>query len=92
MFNYYCRLFWITSFTRRSKTIIGAIEKVPLFRKYPILVNPAAIEAMMHPVRWSRDQARRYLPARVVEALQDWREARIRKASVAEGEQVVVCR
>lgn len=91
MFNYYCRLYWITSFTRRGKAIVNFIESRPVFKEHPELINPALLEAMLHPVRWSIALGRRKLPARLVEAVQDWRQARQRRPAAAQ-EQVVVCR
>ncbi|HET7617994.1 MAG TPA: radical SAM protein [Vicinamibacterales bacterium] len=92
LFNYYCRLYWITSFTRHSKKLIGFVERMPIFRRRPELLNPAVLEFVLHPVRWSIAQGRRRLPATVVEAIQDWRQARYRRRPDTASDQVLVCR
>src|SRR2546421_964584 len=51
MFNYYARLFWISSYSSNARRYVRAIEKIPLFKKRPSLLNPLAVKALMNP-RW----------------------------------------
>lgn len=47
MFNYYCRLFWITSFTKYAKPIVWAIQKMRVYREHPERLRPEKIEEML---------------------------------------------
>jgi radical SAM superfamily enzyme YgiQ (UPF0313 family) len=49
MFNYYCRLFWISSFSKFSGPLIRLIQKVRLFRRHPEMLNPAVIKRLLRP-------------------------------------------
>ena len=51
MLNYYARLFWISSYSSNARRYVRAIEKIPLFKKRPSLLNPLAVKALMNP-RW----------------------------------------
>lgn len=93
MFNYYCRLFWISSMTSRSKQLIDAIQHVGVFRKQPALLNPLMVEAALHPLRWGVNVAARRLPRPVAERIQEWRERRRANAMPTEvAASTVVCR
>ncbi|MAG56488.1 MAG: hypothetical protein CMJ83_09370 [Planctomycetes bacterium] len=70
LFNYYCRLYWITSFTRHSKLVVGIIERMRIFRRYPWLLNPTITEALINPIGFVRSQAKNHLPRRLVKKLQ----------------------
>lgn len=79
LFNYYCRLFWITSFSRHSRKLVDLLRRVPVFRTHPALLNPSLVEAAIDPVRWVRSQLRTRLPRPVKEAFENWREGRRRR-------------
>jgi radical SAM superfamily enzyme YgiQ (UPF0313 family) len=76
LFNYYCRLFWITSMSRRAGQLVHLIEKVRVFRRRPELLSPLLVEAGLHPVRWAKSFLSKRLPRPIVERLQDRRERR----------------
>ncbi len=73
LFNYYCRLFWIASFTRYSKTIINFIEKVKIFRRYPKLLNPALLEAILNPIASARLIVAGLIPRPVKDSIKSWK-------------------
>jgi anaerobic magnesium-protoporphyrin IX monomethyl ester cyclase len=72
LFNYYCRVFWITTFTHHSRRIINLIEKVKIFRRYPKLLNPALIEILLSPVSSSMSLARALLLKPVKKAVKSF--------------------
>ena len=80
MFDYYCRLFWIASFTRHSRPIINMIDGARIFRYYPKLLRPRLIEALVKPLSYVRSLIRQLLPKPAIKLLQTWR-ARIRHRS-----------
>jgi radical SAM superfamily enzyme YgiQ (UPF0313 family) len=47
MFNYYCRLFWITSFTRHARPIVWLIQRLRVFREHPERLHPEKIEELL---------------------------------------------
>jgi radical SAM superfamily enzyme YgiQ (UPF0313 family) len=47
MFNYYCRLFWITSFTKHARPLVWAIQRMRVFRERPELLRPEKIEELL---------------------------------------------
>jgi radical SAM superfamily enzyme YgiQ (UPF0313 family) len=49
LFNYYGRLYWIATTGNMAKTIVGFIQKMKLFRKYPWLVNPLYVNVITNP-------------------------------------------
>jgi len=49
MFNYYCRLFWIASFSPYSPQFIRLIHRIGLFRRHPALLNPLQVKAILNP-------------------------------------------
>ena len=49
LFNYYCRLFWISSFSRHAPYFVWALDKIPIFRRRPQLLNPLMVKAVMNP-------------------------------------------
>ena len=49
LFNYYSRLFWITSSELNSRLIVRIIQNIPLFKKNPNLINPWFIKAILSP-------------------------------------------
>jgi radical SAM superfamily enzyme YgiQ (UPF0313 family) len=49
MFNYYARLFWLSSFNERSVRLVKAIHSRPFFRRHRWLINPAIIEPIVSP-------------------------------------------
>ncbi len=49
MFNYYCRLFWIASFSPYSPQLIRFLERVGVFRRYPSLLNPLHVKGLLDP-------------------------------------------
>ena len=51
LFNYYCRLYWIASSSYFSRPVIRTLEKIPIFKKYPELINPFIIKAVLSPDR-----------------------------------------
>jgi radical SAM superfamily enzyme YgiQ (UPF0313 family) len=73
MFDYYCRLFWIASFTRHSRPIINMIDRARIFRYYPKLLKPTLIEALVNPLSYVRSLVRQLLPNPAIKALQTWR-------------------
>lgn len=78
MFNYYCRLFWIASFTRHSRPIVNMIDRARIFRRYPKLLRPTLVEAIVSPLFYARAVIRQLLPKPVVRMLQTLR-ARIKR-------------
>lgn len=50
MFNYYCRLFWITSFTKHARPIVWLIQRSRIFRRRPELLHPEKIELFLERV------------------------------------------
>lgn len=93
MFNYYCRLFWISSMTSRSRSLVRTLQRVPVFRRHPTLLNPQVVEATLHPVRSMAGFTAKHLPRPVADRLKDWRERR--RSSTPPPEVVastVVCR
>jgi len=64
LFKYYCRLFWIATFFRRSRNVIRIIEKAGFFRTYPKLLNPKVIESVL-----PKSLARVLLPQSVIHVL-----------------------
>ena len=62
LFNYYCRLCWITSFTAHARTIIKGVEKLKIFRRYPYSLNPSLLNTMLHPISSSAELAWTLLP------------------------------
>jgi radical SAM superfamily enzyme YgiQ (UPF0313 family) len=49
MFNYYCRLFWISSFSSHSRPFIKLIHRIGIFRRQPALLNPLQVKALLNP-------------------------------------------
>ena len=49
LFNYYSRLFWITSSSNYSRLIIKMIEKISFLKNHPSLINPLIIKAILIP-------------------------------------------
>jgi radical SAM superfamily enzyme YgiQ (UPF0313 family) len=49
LFNYYCRLYWITTIPNLSRPIVRGIQKFHIFKKYPQLINPLIIKAALSP-------------------------------------------
>lgn len=70
MFNYYARLIWITSFTAHARIIIAIIDKMKIFRRYPRLLNPIVVEAIVNPISGAKEFARFHLPTPMVESIQ----------------------
>lgn len=66
MFSYYCRLFWIASYSRHSRRAVRLIESVPVFRRRPELLSPVAVKAALDPV-WALRTAKQHA-ARVVKS------------------------
>lgn len=50
LFNYYCRLFWIASYSRHARRAVQLIEKSGIFRERPELLNPLVVKAFLDPV------------------------------------------
>ena len=73
LFNYYCRLFWIASFTRHSQVIINLIETMRIFKKYPQLLNPALLEAMLNPILTAKLIVAKILPRSVKDSIKNWK-------------------
>ncbi len=71
LFEYYCRLYWITSFTGRARTIVNLIESARIFRRYPKLLNPVVVEALVNPVSSLRALVRYHLPRPLREKVQE---------------------
>jgi radical SAM superfamily enzyme YgiQ (UPF0313 family) len=69
LFNYYCRLFWIASFTRHSQAIINVIEKVKFFKKHPQFLNPALFDAVLNPFITARLIVAKWLPRSVKDTI-----------------------
>ena len=78
MFDYYCRLFWIASFTRHSRPIVKMIDRAKVFRRYPKLLRPTLVEAIVSPLSYARALIHQLLPKPAVRMLQTSR-ARIKK-------------
>jgi hypothetical protein len=55
MFNYYCRLFWIASFSRHSRHAVSLVERFRILRKYPQLLNPEWVERVLAWLATERD-------------------------------------
>jgi len=83
MFDYYCRLFWMTSYRRGARAAVNFVRSVPLFRRHPWLVNPVLVEWFVSPESAARSFLKTHLPKRVVESLRDWRNARRDRRSAA---------
>ncbi|PKL84543.1 MAG: hypothetical protein CVV22_12440 [Ignavibacteriae bacterium HGW-Ignavibacteriae-1] len=49
LFNYYCRLYWITSSSYFSRPVIRTLEKIPILKKHPELINPLLIKVILSP-------------------------------------------
>jgi anaerobic magnesium-protoporphyrin IX monomethyl ester cyclase len=49
LFNYYSRLYWITTSAHFSRFIVQLIEYIHLFKKYPFMINPLIIKAILSP-------------------------------------------
>lgn len=65
LFNYYCRLFWITSFTKHARPLIWFIQRLGIFRRRPELLRPDKIEEQLQRVsRWASFVKRPRLPDR----------------------------
>lgn len=73
LFNYYCRLYWITSFKSNLKPTINFIQKFPIFKQYPSLVNPSFIEWFVSPASAIRSTLILYLPKSVAHKIKSWR-------------------
>lgn len=69
MFDYYCRLYWITSYTRHARFLIGLINKAAIFRRFPRLLNPVLIEVFLSPFSFARSALRNYLPTSMFNTL-----------------------
>lgn len=69
MFDYYCRLYWITSYTRHARLLVGLINKAAIFRRFPGLINPVLIEAFLNPLSFTRSTLRNHLPASMFKTL-----------------------
>jgi radical SAM superfamily enzyme YgiQ (UPF0313 family) len=69
LFNYYCRLFWITGITERARPIVNFIQRTRVFKRHPWLINPALIEVAVNPVSSARSLAKNHLPGSVVDGL-----------------------
>jgi len=50
LFNYYCRLFWVASYSRHARHAVRLIGKLDLFRRRPELLNPLVVKAFLDPV------------------------------------------
>lgn len=49
LFNYYCRLYWITSSSYLSRPLVRTIQKIPVFKKHPQLINAFIIKSLLSP-------------------------------------------
>lgn len=61
LFNYYCRLFWISSFSKHARHFIWALDRIPLFRRRPELLNPLMVKAVMNP-SWAFSRLKSRVP------------------------------
>ena len=57
LFNYYCRLFWIASYSPRARRAVRLIEKGGIFRRRPELLNPLVVKAALNPA-WAFGRAK----------------------------------
>jgi radical SAM superfamily enzyme YgiQ (UPF0313 family) len=62
LFNYYCRLYWITSFKYNMAPTIRFIQRFPIFKKHPRLINPVVLEWLVSPPSAIRSSFIHYLP------------------------------
>lgn len=92
LFNYYCRMFWITSFSHHSRRVIDLIEKAGIFRRYPQLLNPIMVEAVVNPISWATTVLKKWLPKPVLYALHNWKEKQRAKLNVSDAIPNVACR
>jgi radical SAM superfamily enzyme YgiQ (UPF0313 family) len=75
-FNYYSRLFWMSSFGPRARSIVRFVERTPFLRRHQWLVNPALVEWVTNPVAGLRSTAKNVLPARAIASLRAIRAGR----------------
>jgi len=69
MFNYYCRLFYIATYFRNPRRVVGLIKAIGIFRKYPQLLIPSMVKALRHPTAPARTLILALLPASVRQVL-----------------------
>lgn len=62
LFDYYCRLFWITSYRHNARLAVGLIQRFRIFKQHPWLINPALLEWVISPTSAIRSSLIHYLP------------------------------
>jgi anaerobic magnesium-protoporphyrin IX monomethyl ester cyclase len=62
LFDYYCRLFWITSYRHNGPAAVRIIQRFSIFKKHPRLINPALVEWLISPQSAIRSSFINYMP------------------------------